>query len=343
MTAPLDGVERLLVVAPSWVGDAVMATPLLRALRAARPAARIAALVKPGLEEVLAGSPWLDETFAVRPGVLWPWRGLGPARRFRAQAVLLLPNSFRSALAALPLAPRRIGRARDGRSWLLTHRLSGRTRGPVPAVDWYADLGEFALGATIADRRPELHVTAAEAARAEELLKGASGPLIVLNPGANREDKRWPAERFGQVGARLADQFGAAVAVTGSPAERPVLERVVAAYAAAPGSRPALLDLQARGVRLGSLKGVLRRASLLISNDTGPRHLAIGLGTPVVSLFGPTDHRWTTIAGAVERRLLAEPFLPEQLAADDVPAACRIDRISPEDVRQAAAALLGAA
>ncbi|MHC5114978.1 MAG: glycosyltransferase family 9 protein, partial [Planctomycetota bacterium] len=81
-------------------------------------------------------------------------------------------------------------------------------------------------------------------------------------------------------------------------------------------------------------------AALLVTNDTGPRHLAAALGTPVVTLFGPTDHRWTTLADIRERRLLAEPFLPAELVADRHPKVCTIDRIEVEDVLAAAAGML---
>ncbi|MFO0875558.1 MAG: glycosyltransferase family 9 protein [Phycisphaerales bacterium] len=100
------------------------------------------------------------------------------------------------------------------------------------------------------------------------------------------------------------------------------------------------VDLAARGVTLGALVGVLADAALLVTNDTGPRHIAIGVATPVVALFGPTDHRFTAIPGARERRLLAEPFLPEEAVADRRPEACRIDRIEVGDVVHASHVLL---
>ena len=88
---------------------------------------------------------------------------------------------------------------------------------------------------------------------------------------------------------------------------------------------------------------VIRRAALLITNAPGPRHIAAALGTPVVSLFGPTDHRWTTINCPHERMVLADPFLPEALIADQHPKRCAIDRIAVADVLAAARQLLDAA
>jgi ADP-heptose:LPS heptosyltransferase len=92
------------------------------------------------------------------------------------------------------------------------------------------------------------------------------------------------------------------------------------------------------GVTLSSLKSIVRRAKLMVTNDTGPRHLAAAFGVPLVSLFGPTDHRWTTIPtrpGAPELLLLADPDLPANEVANDHPERCRIDRIEFAAVRAA--------
>jgi len=122
--------------------------------------------------------------------------------------------------------------------------------------------------------------------------------------------------------------------ITGSPGEREVLTSVHRA------AKTPLIDLSERGVTLGSLKAVIQRAALVITNDTGPRHIAAALGTPVVTLFGPTDHRWTTLHDVRERILLAEPFLPEELVADRFPRACAIEKIAVGDVVVAAESLL---
>ena len=104
---------------------------------------------------------------------------------------------------------------------------------------------------------------------------------------------------------------------------------------------PGVIDLTQRGSTLGALKAIVRRSSLLVTNDTGPRHLAAAFDTPCVALFGPTDRRWTLLPDPIERHLLAEPFLPEDRVADDYPAACSINRISVGDVLHAAESLLG--
>jgi len=78
----------------------------------------------------------------------------------------------------------------------------------------------------------------------------------------------------------------------------------------------------------------------MVTNDTGPRHLAVALGVPTIAIFGPTDHRWTTLPNARERIVVAQPFLPEELVADDHPKACAVDRIPVADVLHAVQATL---
>lgn len=333
-----DQTRRLAVVMPSWIGDTVMATPVLRALRSSLPNARIIGIMRRGLDDILRGTPWLDEM------VVCDMKGLGGVgrlaqcmRRTGADSVLLLPNSFRVALGArLAGVKRRIGYVRDGRGWLLTDGkiVTVPLTAPVSAVEYYEQLAEWALGIDPIDRRVELRVTDEERHAAARLLHDVTGRFVLLNPGANRADKRWPAERFAAVGDALASAHGVAILVSGSPSERDVVSSVVAA------AKLPIINLLERGVTLASLKAVILRASAVITNDTGPRHIAAALGTPVVTLFGPTDHRWTTLHGVRERILLAEPFLPEELVADQHARACAIEKIAVSDVVAAATSML---
>jgi heptosyltransferase-2 len=331
--------ESLLIVCPSWVGDSVMATPILRAARLLLPETRLIVAARRGLDGLLRGAPWLDELITLdMGGLLGPLHAAAAIRRRRPQAALLLPNSFRSALAVrLSGTPIRIGYDRDGRGVLLTHRLAvQRSQAPTPAIEYYARLGAYALGEESLEKNMELFVSAEETAEADRLLADVHGPFIVLNPGASKPAKRWPAARFARVADALHESHGLRAVVSGGPGEKDILDAVVGA------ADSPVIDLARRGVNLASLKAVIKRSSLLITNDTGPRHIAAALGTPVVSLFGPTDHRWTALAGVSERILLAEPFLPDELTADRHPKLCAIDRIAVSDVIAAAKALLGA-
>lgn len=339
MGAPLDGTRRVLVVMPTWVGDVCMATPALGAIAAhARSAgARVEALVRPGLDALLAGHPSLDALHVSRmrldPASVG--RELRPLRSPRIDAAVLFPNSWRSAIAARLCGARRvIGYARDGRGIILTHALDAPDRRTaVSATDYYARLAAFATG--VHATRPEplsLAVSDGERAAADALVPPGA-PLLLVNPGANRTDKRWPAARFAEAARDIAAAHGLRTAVTGSPAEASLVAEVA--------SQCGGLDLVSRGVTLSALKGVMSRSALLLCNDTGPRHIAAALGTPCVALFGPTDHRWTSpLPCARERLLLAEPFLDDAHLADAHAAACAIDRIAVGDVVRAAHALL---
>ncbi|MBL9030791.1 MAG: glycosyltransferase family 9 protein [Phycisphaerae bacterium] len=351
--------NRLLIVFPSWVGDAVMATPAAAMIRERLRGWFIGGLVRPGIDEVLEGAGLVDEMHVERAqGMMGPKRVAGTLRPRRYQAALLLTNSFSTALVTrLAGIPRRVGYARDGRSLLLTERLEAPRRAdgryaPVSAVAYYLRAARALLDGPRAEAgfeipagvRLRLTATAAQRQAGGEVLARAGAapdePLAILNPGGNNPAKRWPAERFAEIGRRLAAGVAGVgrmrVLVNGSPAEAEVVSAVVGGIGAGAAS------LAACGGTIGSLMGVLAsgRARIMVTNDTGPRHLAAALGVPVVTLFGPTDHRWTTIPVERERIVLADPTLPESEVADDHPERCRVDRIEVETVWRAVGALL---
>lgn len=352
--------RRLLVVAPSWVGDVVMATPAFRALRDRLPGAFIGALVKPGIDELLAGTDYFDELHVdSRDGMMGVKRAAIKVRPRRYDAALLLTNSFSTAaIVRLAGIPRRIGYGRDGRSMLLTESLApirradmlpysrsttnARKRAPVPACESYLRLARHLLRDDSIPLSPmRLAVTDAQIAAGDDILRAAGAtedtPFVVLNPGGNNPAKRWPAERFAALARRLESAHGVTVLVAGSPGERDLAVEIVRA-AGLPPSR----SLPEHGLTLGALKQILRRAALLITNDTGPRHIAAAFDTPVLALFGPTDPRWTIIPFD-ERIIVADPTLPEEEVVEDHPERCRVDRISLEDVQAATEELLGRA
>ena len=183
--------KKLLVVMPSWVGDIVMATPALRALSAGLPETTIHATIRPGLAPILDGTPWLTElTTASLRGTLGPWKDARRLARTAGDAVLLLPNSLRCGLFARLLGcPRRIGFAGQGRNWLLTDAVPRPSAAqPTTTLDDYASLVEAGFGVQVEDRTPHLWPTDAQNSEADRILEGIKGPMILLNPGANRED-----------------------------------------------------------------------------------------------------------------------------------------------------------
>jgi heptosyltransferase-2 len=322
----------LLIVLPSWVGDVVMATPTLRAIRALHPQAHIAYLLKRYVRPLIDASPWHDRLIVARsarlPGGIGAGRQRGlmglaaRLRRMRFDAAVLMPNSIRSALlTTLAGIPRRIGFDRQGRGLLLSDRLLPLRRSgqyvPTPLVDYYLSMARY-LGAVEPDRRLELFTRPSDEARADQMLRQtgvAQGrPVVMLNPAAatKGQAKLWPAARFAAVADELIARHGATVLVNGSPGERAILDAVHRA------ARRSLVDLPRIGGDLRLLKSVMKRTSLLISNDTGARHIAAAMGTPVVSLFGPTDPAWTLLDYPLERMIRA-PLADASDPASDRP------------------------
>lgn len=358
MTAGGEGAQRVLIVMPSWVGDAVMATPALRALRGSLPGACLGALLKPGIDQVLAGTDFFDEIVVdSQAGMMGPKRAASKLRDRRYRKAVLFTNSFSTALVTrMAGIPERFGYDRDGRFFLLTDRLTPPRRGetppfdrgpkerawaPVPACEYYMALARHFLNAPDLPMGPMTLATTAEEESAADAVLTAAGVgrqparLVILNPGGNNPAKRWPADRFAALARRLEEERSAQVVIAGAPAEADLASQI-AAEAGLDEARA----LPRCGLTLGSLKAALRRARLLVTNDTGPRHIAAAFGTPVVTLFGPTDPRWTTIPFEQERVLVADPSLPAHETAEDHPDRCRVERIGLEGVFAEADALL---
>lgn len=362
---------RLLIVLPSWVGDVVMATPTLRLVRDAFPGIFIGGLARPGIDQLLAGTDFFDEIHVERAqGMMGPKLVANKVRTRRYDTALLLPNSMSSALIVrLAGIPRRLGYDRDARGLLLTSKVSPpRERGKpalVSAVDYYYNLAarvvlplagvRSVVGPDFLKLPPgqfmELGTTDADDALAAGILATArvstGRGLAILNPGGNNAAKRWPADRFAAIGVHLARAHGLATLVNGSPGEAELCDdisaRIVAEIGADLGS---VVNLSRAGNTLGSLKALVRAARVMVTNDTGPRHMAAAFGVPLVSLFGPTDHRWTTIPtrpGAPEEIVVADPTLPTEEVSNDHPERCRIERIEVERVREALEKVLAGA
>jgi heptosyltransferase-2 len=279
-----------------------MASPALRALRRRYPAASIVAVGRPYVAEVFAGSDWFDE-FLPANGGPWSQSLLAVARRLRQRRVdlaVLFSNSFRTALAAcLGGCRRRIGYARCGRSLLLTDVLQpvrdrrGRLQ-PSPVLDAFNRLAEKA-GCEPPGYRLELFTTPADAAAGAVVWQAGGflnfAEVLCLNSGAAfGAAKHWPDAYFATLARRLATERGCGVLILCGPAER-CLAQAIAAAANHPAVK-ALADLAPR-LSLGLSKVCVRRADLLVTTDSGPRHFAAAFDRPVVTLFGPTHIAWT--------------------------------------------------
>jgi heptosyltransferase-2 len=286
---------------PNWVGDAVMATPAVRALREHFSNAHLIGILRPYIAGVLEGSPWMDELLFLDTRGSWSRRWPAVAARLRQLDVdlaILFPNSFRSALVAwLGRCQRRLGYARRGRSLLLTESLEpvcdafGRLR-PSPVLFAYNRLAQ-AAGCAAPSCRMELFTTPRAEAEADAVWEQAEFPprseVICLNPGAAfGSAKYWPAEYFAALARQLVDQRGSRVLVVCGPGECELARSIVVQ-----AGRPGVHSLGKHAPSLGLTKACIRRADLLITTDSGPRHFAAAFDRPVVTLFGPTHIAWT--------------------------------------------------
>jgi heptosyltransferase-2 len=333
---------RILVRAPSWVGDVVMATPALRALRRARPDAEIVLEGKPFLAGLVRGLPSVD---AFLPDV----RGsaFARARALRERGfdwAVLLPDSTRAALGPfLARIPVRAGYAREPlRRALLTLALPPPTEGgrrvPISMIERYLRITR-ALGCPDAGLAPELAVDAEARERAlKRLAEAGVAPgerTLLVTPGASfGSSKLWPPESFAAAADAIARAHGLRVVLAPGPGEEAIARRIAEAMA------ERAIVLAAPPTSLAELVALIAGAALQLGNDTGPRHVAVACGVPAVVVMGPTDPRHT--AHLLERqRVLREelPCSPCHLKVCPIDHRC-MTRLRPERAVAAAAELL---
>jgi len=307
MTAPerFAGWQRIMVRTTNWVGDTVMSLPALEALRARFPRAEIVLVSKPWLSEIYWHHPAVNRQIIYKPNSEHRGaRGFGRlVQELRAEnfdAAILLQNAFQAALMArMARIPVRIGYARDGRGFLLSDAVA-----PVPPtvyghqVYYYLQL-LFRAGLTAkppSDARLRVYLADEEIAWGVKKLEalGLGGPrlLVGLTPGAAfGPAKRWMPDRFAGLGDRLIGALNADVLIFGSRAERPLAEEIARSMKHTP-------VVVAGETTLRELLALMAQCHLIVTNDSGPMHLAAALGVPLVAIFGSTDERATGPLGA---------------------------------------------
>lgn len=303
--------RRIVIFCPNWVGDAVMATPTLRAVRERFPDAQISGLMLRSIADTLAGNPWLDDYLILEDFGTGFSRWMRVAQRLRRErfdlALLMTNNLLSAAVARWGGVRRRVGYAREGRGFLLTDRLRADWRPwsyrPTPLIDYYLGLVK-ALGPGSVSRQMELFVDDGDASRSAQLFRSwgirPGEPTVVLNPGAAfGPAKRWSVEAFAELARRLVDRERCRVVVLCGPAERELAREIVQQSERC----SAVFSLADEKVSIGLSKAVVARASVLVSTDSGPRHFAPSLGVPVVALFGPTHVEWTETYYPAETKL----------------------------------------
>lgn len=296
---------KLAIFLPNWIGDVVMATPALRAVRDQFPSAEIVGVMRPYVADVLAGTGLINRTLFYNPrGQEASQRGWSFIRLLRAErfgTALLLTNSLRTGwLAWLSGADRRVGFSRDFRGWLLTDRVVPKAKSvPHPALDEYLRLAQR-LGCPAESRRMELAVLPEDQQRLDEYWAATKGNLdgpgsppyreyICFNTGgAFGAAKNWPREYFAELARRVATQIGKTVLIVCGPSERDD-----ARWIADRANHPHVRSLADAKLSIGLTKAAIRDSQLLVTTDSGPRHFAAAFGRPVITLFGPTHIAWS--------------------------------------------------
>ena len=300
----LTSTGRILVVAPSWVGDAILSEPLAARLRATRGDASIDVLAPAWCAPVYARMQGVGRIFdsALRHGrVDWAQRR-ALARTLSAQRytqAVILPNSWKSALVPwLARIPQRTGYTGEMRWGIVNDRRRLDRRALPRLVERYAALATDAGAAPVAATAPVLipdRANLVAAIRALDLRVDCG--IAILCPGAEfGPAKRWPPEHFADLARKfLAD--GLEVWLLGSPKDKPATEAVLSA---AGTDRGALRDLSGR-TDLGTAIDLLSLASIVVSNDSGLMHAAAAVGAPLVALFGSSSPAYTPPMSATAR------------------------------------------
>lgn len=339
--------RRLVVRAPNWLGDAVMALPAIAAVRDRFADAHLTMAAVPAVAAVFR-----EQTDARPDAVIdLPVESRGITALLEGEAFdvgILFPNSWRSAWQLHRAGvPERWGYARSWRGLLLTRRVRRRGRGVIHQADYYRHLVTSLGIACDPARPPRIAPRPSTVDRAAAML-AASGvdpaaTLVGFAPGAAYgEAKRWLPDRVAALAARLVRDRHATCVLVGASHDRAAAGAIESwLRAQAPDALPRVVNLTGR-TSLRTLVGVIARTSAFVANDSGAMHLAAALGKPVVAVFGPTDERATRPIG--DHHVLTAPVFCRPCMLRDCPIDHRcMKRIDVETVHAAVVDALAAA
>ncbi len=279
--------KRILLIRFGSLGDVVLTTPVIRAVREAFPDAYIAMLVGDRSADIVSENPRLDEVISFRRDA----KGISEMRRVAAMlrerdfdVSVDMQRKFRSSLLAyLSGVELRIGYHRPG-GFLCTVRIPDNQN--KHAVDRNLDLLR-PLGIETDSREPEMFLSHADQQYASRVFAerglASRSPVVGVFPGAGWRHRCWPAERFAAIGDLAAEKYRAGVAIFGGPGEEDVVDSLADKMRA-----PAVLVKDR--MTLGQLGAMIKKCDLFLSNDTGPMHISVAVGTPTIGLFGPGNH-----------------------------------------------------
>src|SRR6266850_1572970 len=292
--------RNVLIIKLRYIGDVLLATPTVRAIKAARPDVRVTMLLNRGTEDVLSGNPDMDEIVVLDKGSLAAqWRLIVGLRRRRFDTVIDLTDGDRSAfLSWISGAPVRIG-FNDEHRW--RGRCYTQVIQPVPGMRHRIDRDLEVLKPINIQAGPkdlQLWLTPEEEGSADQLLDQLgvqrSQSIVMLQPGARYWFKAWPPERFAELADRLMSQYGCQVLIGGSDQDIDLAQQIRQMAKCRP-------IIMAGRTTIKQFAAIAKKSALFIGGDTGAMHIASAVGTPVVALFGPSSPReWGPHGGPVE-------------------------------------------
>ncbi len=283
--------NRILIVNVNWLGDVVFSLPVFKALKEAYPASKISCLAPLRVKEILESSSCIDQVIIYdeqgrHRNLFGKLKLICQLRREKFEIAFLLHRSLtRALLVFLAGIPQRVGYDSKKRGFLLTHKVgAGLEPAPTHRSDFYLKVIE-SFGIKVHDRSCELQVNDQSRKNVDDLLKnsgvGLNDFLVVVNAGGNWNLKRWPKENFVVLINRLTKELNAKVVLPGAKDDEELTRWIFFKTEL----KPLVLTGQ---LTIKDLLALMKRATLVISADSGPLHLAAGVGTAVIGLFGPT-------------------------------------------------------
>ncbi len=282
--------NNILLVRTDRIGDVILTTPAMAVLKKAWPKARVSVLVSPATREIVEGNPHVaevivDDAKGEHQGILGYWRLAGKIKRRRFDLAVVLHTKKRTnSLCFFAGIPERVGYANEKFGFFLTNKIPDvRPRGEKHEYQYCLDVLRH-LGVSSADT-PDLFFPLKESAERwadEFILKNSLThlkPLIAIHPDASCISKRWPADRFANVMSRLTERYSAKIILVGGQSCQAIAREIKAK------TYQPFLDVTGQ-TTISQLASLLKRCHLLISNDSGPVHVAVAVGTPVISIFG---------------------------------------------------------
>lgn len=292
-------IKNILVVNVNWLGDAIFSTPVFKALKKSYPQARVSCLAVGRVKDVLEQCPFVDEVIVYEEkGRHWSPFGkfqmIMNLRRKKFDVVFLLHRSMtRALLVFLAGIPHRVGYDTKKQSRFLTHKISLKDEQLHRSDEYLKIIEDYGVG--VDDRVCELKVEPGILADIErKLLKfgiTAKDYLIIVNPGGNWDLKRWPVRNFSELTKRLVKENHAKVLISGGQADLALAKQIAEESQVDP-------CVWTGQTTLNELLALFKRADVVVSNDSGPSHVAASVGTNVVALFGPTRPEITAPRGS---------------------------------------------